>query len=104
METESKEKTIEVPMDFMFNYLMDLKKKSIDPVERARLLNEFCKKMGWSHRELARQMNISHSTCDDWLMYTKINSEEVKTMKSNGLSDRDIYQTLRNNKKEPKDE
>ena len=83
--------------EIIFNWMLDLRKKEIEPLERARIINEYMKANKLSQRELAKQLGISHSTLADWCRWGKITKLEYKQMKRNGLNDTDIYRGLRNN-------
>jgi IS30 family transposase len=83
----------------IFNFLMDLKKKEISAMDRAQIINDYLKANKMSQRELARQINVPHSTIQDWCMFSRLTEKEYKIMKhDNKLNDTQIYRTLRNNK------
>lgn len=85
--------------NLVFNYLMDLRKKEIDPKERALLISNYLKDRGISVRALGRETGISHNTLLDWLLWEDISVEEIRVLESNGLSKTDIYRHLRGNGK-----
>jgi transcriptional regulator with XRE-family HTH domain len=91
--------------DLIFNYLMDLRKKEINPIERAKIINEYLKKENLSQRELAKLIGVSHSTLQDWCMYEKLDNKKYEELKiEKQLNDTDIYRELRNNKDKPIEE
>lgn len=93
---------MDVHTDLVFNYLMDLKKKDIDPLERARVLHEYCEEKHLSQRDLAKLLQMPKSTIDDWFMWNRLDEDDIKEMRKNGLNDTDIYRQLRNGKKTAK--
>jgi len=91
--------------ELIYNFLLDLKKKEINPMDRAQIINDYLKKNNISQRELARQINVPHSTVQDWCMFGRLSDKEYTIMKeTNGLNDTQIYRALRNNKKSTNEE
>jgi len=80
-----------------YNYLMDLKKKEIDPVARATIITDYLKATNKSQRQLAKDIGMPYSTIRDWCLFSKVTKEEYDNIKSTGLTDTDIYRELRNN-------
>jgi len=89
---------IELPTDFVYNWLLDIKKKPINPIQRAQIIEEYLKKKKLSQRGLASKLNIPHSTIQDWCLWSRINLEEYEKLKARGLVDTEIYRRLRNNR------
>ena len=83
-----------------FNYLMDLKKRQIDKFERATIVKTYMTKHKLTGRALAHRLGIPKSTIEDWLLFGKLEQVEYKEMKKTGLSDTDIYRSLRDRKKD----
>jgi len=90
---------VEIDKNILFNLLIDFRKKNISGIEKARLIQSYLDETKLSQRQLAKEMDISHSTIQDWLLFNKISKDEYETMKNNGLNQSDIYRLLRNNKK-----
>jgi transposase-like protein len=68
--------------DFAFNIIKDWEKKDISPENKRDFLKSLLEEKDISQRELARILNISHSTLHDWISlrqkekyYTKKNNE-----------------------------
>jgi hypothetical protein len=80
------------------NILLDCKKKDISKIDRAKIIEQMIKTEGISLRELARQLEISHSTLQDWHMYSNIDEAHYEGMKSVGYNDKQIYKMLRDGK------
>jgi len=93
---------MEVESDLVFNFMLDMRKKEIDPFKRAKMIQEYMKEKNLSQRALADKLGIPKSTIQDWCLWTRIDKDEYKEMKSNGLNDTKIYRVLRDNKKEDK--
>lgn len=87
-----------VPDDFAFNLLQDLRKKEINPVERAKFLESYLKHTNISQRELARQLGIPYSTLQDWISYKNITSKEYEILLDKGFGKREIYRMLRDDR------
>jgi len=85
------------------NYLVDLKKKEIDKFQRAKILEITMKEFRLSQRALGEKIGVPHSTIQDWLLITKLDEDEYKQLKEQGLNDTEIYRELRNNKNIPKE-
>lgn len=89
---------MEVSNDIVFNCLIDLKKKQLDPISRAKLIKSYLISNQISMRVLSKKIGIPLTTIHDWLSYNKINNKKLETMKQSGLSDTDIYNILRSSK------
>ena len=87
-----------VPDNLIFNLLQDFRKKDIDPVDRAKFLESYLKYAGISQRELARQLDIPHSTLQDWISYKNITSKEHELLLEKGFGKREIYRMLRDDR------
>ena len=84
--------------ELLYNYIIDLKKKEINEKQRAKLIMDYMKEHGLSQRSFATKFNFSHSTVADWLLWDKINDDQIETMVLNGYNKTEIYRELRNNK------
>jgi Trp operon repressor len=90
---------MQVPDELVFNFLCDLKKKDIDPLQRSRIIQKYMEENALSQRELSKQMGIPHSTIQDWLLFLRVSEEEYKELLNKGVKHTEIYRQLRNNKK-----
>lgn len=78
-------------------------RKKLNDREFAVMLKEYMDDNNYiSQRQLGRDLNIPHSTIQDWLLPLRLENKEYKQMKDNGLSETEIYRQLRNNKKTDK--
>lgn len=84
--------------DIVYNWLIDLKKKSVDPVTRASIIKKYQLSKGLSQRALAKELNIPHSTLQDWLMWDKLDSKDYDKMKNSGYNQKMVYRALRDHK------
>lgn len=87
---------INISTDLLKSFFMDFKKKPVNPKERAELLKDFRKAKGWSQRQLASELGISHSVIQDWELWNNISAEQIRTAKGCGFTNTDIYRSLRN--------
>lgn len=83
----------------IFNLLQDLRKKDIDPLVRAKFLADYCRYRKISQRELAKELDIPHSTLQDWVSYTNITKTEYDTLLSKGYRKKEIYRMVRDDRK-----
>lgn len=87
-----------VSENLIYNLLLDLKKKKITKRERAELIVKYLTSTGLSQRALAVELDIPHSTIQDWLMINRISEEQYRDYLDKGLTETDIYRLLRENK------
>lgn len=87
----------------IYNMLLDLRKKEIDPFERAKLIGQFLMANNMSQRRLAQELGVPKSTIEDWLLWNRITKNEYNQMIDHGANKTEVYRTLRNNKKKPKE-
>ena len=97
MKLEKEEKNI------VHNWLLDFKKRSIDPVSRARIIKKYQTSRGMSQCALAKELDIPKSTIQDWLMWDKLDSKDYDKMKDSGYNQKMVYRSLRNHKNWNKD-
>ena len=79
----------------VFNLMCDLKKRDINPIARAKLINAYLENTGQSQRSLALEIGVPKSTLEDWIMWGKITQKEYDGLKSEGYEHTDIYKSLR---------
>jgi len=85
---------MEVSEEIIYNFLVDLKKKDINPIERAKIIDTYMKEKKLGLRELSRELNIPHTTIKGWIDYKKI-EEEYDELISKGVSKTQIHNKLR---------
>ena len=93
---------VDVPIEILENTFLDWKKKDINPVDRAMLLKKYREEKGIGQRELARELDVPHSTLGDLEMYGRFSKEEYAELENKGLSKKEIYKLVRNNKQTDK--
>ena len=91
---------MEISDEIIFNIIQDWKKKDIHPVDRAMLLLEYQESLGISQRELARRLDMSHSTLQDWIVMNRVSKEEYDKLLAGSGRATDVYRTLRRNRLE----
>jgi len=84
--------------EIIFNWMLDLRKEKISPFERAKVINKYLEEHKLSQRELSKQIGISHSTLQDWCMWSRLTKDRYNELKDSGYNDKSIYRLLRNNK------
>lgn len=97
MNEEEKKQVNEV---LEHNFMIELRKKELNPFLRAELIKQHMAKHNLSGRGFAKKYGLSKSTVEDWLLFSKITEKDYNKMKDTGLQDVEIYRTLRNRKKE----
>jgi hypothetical protein len=93
------DKEISVPLELVENFVFDLRKKDIDPIDKANILKKHMEVLGFkSQRQYATHLGISKSTLEDWMMYNRITKPEYHKLLNNGFTKRDVYKQLRTHK------
>ena len=87
-----------VPSDVVYNFLVELKKKDIDPIDRAKIILHYCREKNLSIRGLADELGMPHSTLQDWIDYDKIDKRAYIRLVNAGVSKQSIHRILRNNR------
>jgi DNA-binding transcriptional MerR regulator len=90
---------MEVSDEIIFNFLIELKKKDVNPIDRAKIICAYAKEHRFTIRSLAKELGISHSTLQDWIDYEKLDKKEYAELLSKGLNKKDIHRILRKNRK-----
>ena len=93
---------MEVSKDIVFNILTDMRKREINPVQRAEFIKAVLDDRKISQRALAKELDMSHSTFQDWLVWGRLTEGELKNLLNEGVNKTDIYRSLRENRKEDK--
>lgn len=88
-------KIMEVPNRLVYNFLLEIKRKEIHPVERAEMINQYLKEENLSARALAADLGIPHSTLQDWLDYSRMKTKDYDDLVKNGVSKKVIHRMLR---------
>lgn len=87
---------MEVPSDLVFNFIVDLRKKDIHPIDRAKIISEFLKENKLTINKLASSTGISSATLYDWVNYGKIEKRDYDRLVSFGISKTEVFKALRN--------
>lgn len=93
---------IKITGDQAFNFLVDLKKRDLNPIDVAQLIQQYLDASKLSQRALAKQIGMPHSTLQDKLSYIKITKKEYTTLEHNGYSKKEIYRLVRDKRNETK--
>lgn len=91
---DKKNETMNVPIDIIYNFLVDLKKKEINPVERALIIKNYMDTQNKSLRQLAIDLGMPHTTLKGWLDYSKLEGKYNELL-NNGISKTEIHDMLR---------
>jgi hypothetical protein len=81
----------------LHNFLCDLRKKELNPRQKAELISSYMAEKNVSAREFGRRWNVPHSTVDDWLRILEMPEDEYNELLSNGVTPTQVYRGLRNN-------
>jgi len=87
--------SININNKLVFNFLVELKKKEIHPVERAEIIKQYLKDEKISVRQLARELNIPHSTIQDWVDYGRLTIGKFNQLIKEGMTKKELHRTLR---------
>lgn len=82
----------------IFNWMLDLRKKHVNPHERARIIKNYIQETKTSVRQLARDLGIPHTTLTGWLSWNKISPEEYEMLRKRGVTHTEIWTSLKQNK------
>ena len=74
-----------------FNFIQDLKKKEIDIMDRAIILQEYMNDNKLSFRAMAKECDIPVSTLAGWISPIEFAGETYKKMQRSGMSQADIF-------------
>jgi len=89
---------MEVDTDIAMNIVLDWRKKQINPFVKAEFMLKLMKYLRCkSYRELARRLDMPHSTVQDIIRWADLDQKEYNKMKQRGLNHTEIYRQLRNN-------
>jgi len=84
--------------DLIFNILQDFRKKDVHPIDRAKFFSEYLKAKSCSQRQLAKTLDIPHSTLQDWLSYGKVSKSDYDTLINKGVSKKQVYRMVRDDR------
>lgn len=76
---------MEVKEELVYNFLIDLKKKDIHPVEKARLIKLYMAEKNLGVRALARELGMPPNTLQGWINYEKLTPEDYDIMIKDGV-------------------
>ena len=89
---------MEIDNDIIYNVLNGFKKKDIDKHAKAKFIRQAMQELKLSNRKFAAEFDIPLTTLKDWLVVDKITEEEHQQYVDKGLSESEIFRTLRNTK------
>jgi hypothetical protein len=89
---------MEVPNDVIYNFIMDLKKRDIDDIAKARIVKEYMVQNNISLRSFSKNMNIPKTTVNNWLQFLKVSPEEYKLLEIKGYNKTQIRDAVYHNK------
>jgi hypothetical protein len=91
------------PNEVIYNFLVDLKKRDINPIDRAKIIRKYCNDQNISIRKLSTELGISHSTLQDWVDYERIDKLQYTKLLDSGYSKKSIYKMLRDTRSDKKE-
>ena len=89
---------MEVPIDVVENLFFEFQKKDINKFMRGQIIKNYMSENKLSGRQFSKNFNLPKSTVEDWLLWTKITSNEYENFKKQGMTHTNIYKMLRYNK------
>ena len=89
----------EITKKLRLGFALDLRKPEIDKFERATIIRKVMDDNKWSVRQFSTNIGVSHSTVQDWLLFNNISEAEYEKQRKKGVSESEIYKTLRNKTK-----
>jgi len=89
---------MEVENDIVYNILNGFKRKGISKHAKAKFIREAMSELKLSNRKFAAEFDIPLTTLKDWLVFDKITEEEYHGYVNKGLTESEIFRTLRNTK------
>jgi hypothetical protein len=81
--------------ELVFNMMCDMKKHELEPIGRAKLIQNYLEQTGLTGRMLAKRIGVPHSTLQDWLLWSRITKDQYDKHIQEGHSHLDIYKSLR---------
>lgn len=82
-----------------YNYLLDLKKVTINEIDRAKLVKSFMKNNKLSVYGLATKLGVSKTTVENWLVWLEVTPKDYKLMIENGLTSKEMLPMIKKAKK-----
>jgi hypothetical protein len=79
----------------VFNLMLDMRKEELEPIGRARLIQNYLDDNSLTGRQLALQIGVPHSTLQDWLLWNKVTKDQYDDYIRQGYDQKDIYRSLR---------
>ena len=77
---------MEVSNDIIHNFICDLRKMDIDPIERAKIVKAYMMENHLSLRKFSRDFGVPKTTANNWLHYLKIGRADYKKLQDKGYS------------------
>jgi len=84
--------------NIIFNWLLDLRKKEIEPVERAEIIKKFLVTKGWTQIRLAKELGVPPQTILSWVIWGRMNKKEYNILRKRGYSKSELFHSLNNNR------
>ena len=89
---------MEIDNDIIYNVLNGFKKKDVGKHAKAKFIRQAMKELKLSNRKFAVEFDIPLTTLKDWLVVDKITEAEHQQYIDKGLTETEIFRTLRNTK------
>lgn len=87
---------MEINENVMFNILKDWQKRDISPYDKGVMIKAYIEENNISQRELAKKLDISHTTLQTWVSFAKNFKEgQYETLVKAGVPKEDIYKAAR---------
>lgn len=89
---------MEIPTEIVYNFIIDLKKKDIDDISKAKVIKEYMVQHNLSLRSFCKSMNIPKTTVNNWLQFLKVSPEEYRLLELKGYNKTQIRDAVYHNK------
>jgi len=89
---------MEISTKLAYNFIIDMKKKEINPIEKGQIIKEYMEQNKKGLRELSRETAIPLTTLKGWIDYAKMTIEEYEKLIKDGKTKTDIHKMVKNDK------
>ena len=89
---------MEVNEELVYNFIVDLKKKDIDDVDKGMLIKQYMQEHNLSLKSACKEFGLPKTTLQNWLCFAKVNKEELLLLTKKGYSKRNIRDAVYKNK------
>lgn len=85
-----------VPNELVYNFIVELKRKDVNPVDRAQIIQEYMDENKLTIKKLSIESGLPTATIHDYINFNKIDKEEYTQLLDKGVTKTEIFKALRN--------